>query len=243
MYIEDGLRKSKIDSKTMRRKTAKLSKSNTLETDINSSIKTVTSPAEQDQFMYQTDLGSHGSIPASPSIDSKQDPMMSYAMAQRQLLKGFGDQAGLNKSVIKGKTLKAGEITEPATQTCCFWARNDNVKKQKLSKSLQKKLNNVWHTRTQSKIEQIFRADNQSQVPEWLDGFQKQLRKRTEEIKENGVEYQTQFYTQIKKYKGVAGKQQPSYKIFQGIPSLNETPQNSGTIKRVLTDLQRTILV
>ena len=52
-------------------------------------------------------------------------------------------------------------------------------------------------------------------MPEWLDGFQKQLRKRSDEFKETGIEFQSQFYSQIKKYKGSETKTKgPSYKLL-----------------------------
>ena len=57
----------------------------------------------------------------------------------------------------------------PTPPTCCFSFTKSSDKK--IPKSIMKKLNTKWHSTTYTKINDTFRVNNQTTVPEWLDGF------------------------------------------------------------------------
>ena len=58
----------------------------------------------------------------------------------------------------------------------------------------------AWYEKTYNKMDEIFRQNNQDNVPDWLDGFldDLQVQKVKDQIIEKGLSYQGEFEKLIK---------------------------------------------
>jgi hypothetical protein len=108
------------------------------------------------------------------------------------------------------------------TPRCCFFNQSKS-KNNKISKADLKKLNQNWNHNTLNKIEETFRTNNKTNVPEWLDGFQARVFQHASDLQERATEYQFQLYSAVKK--------------LNKKPQRLASKQNTGTIKRYLTDI------
>mmetsp|Transcript_17368 Transcript_17368/g.29210 ORF Transcript_17368/g.29210 Transcript_17368/m.29210 type:complete len:574 (+) Transcript_17368:90-1811(+) len=89
-----------------------------------------------------------------------------------------------------------------------------------------------WFPMTEDKVDQIFRLNNQDCVPEWLDAFQKELQRRSSDLKQISKEFQGQFFQLVKKLNGSSkNKREKGFEMKRPRPQM-------GTIKRYLSEFQ-----
>ena len=145
----------------------------------------------EDELMYKTNFTNQTTSPNCKQSETYSSPLMSYSQAQMQMLQGFGQYSNnskMSKAYMQShRSFNVDPEVEP-TPRCCFFSNSKPITK-KITKADLKKLNQGWNHNTLNKIEETFRTNNKTNVPEWLDGFQARVFQHASDLQERATEF------------------------------------------------------